>query len=213
MLGLPAFCHRLLALPFASPICPCSTPPTPELACNVGTLVLGPVLAESPSTPQSGSNQRSRCDHDPCNQIHSPIPSAQTAEHPSAIPKSRASIFTHPNQVNLTSDTGAELISRSFIVFTDNSLPGLKQPASSVHQVHGLPPSHTPPLRFHLGHSSKDSTAQATTHAGSLEGCEIITDLTFWEQNPEHVSTVTLASTREVGKVCVTFSGSRKHPR
>lgn len=45
------------------------------------------------------------------------------------------------------------------------------------------------------------------------QGCEIIIGLTFWEQNPEHMSTVMLAWTRESGKAYVMFSGSLKHPR
>lgn len=41
----------------------------------------------------------------------------------------------------------------------------------------------------------------------------MVIGLTFWEQNPEHVSTVTLACIRELEKACVMFSGSLKHPR
>lgn len=52
-----------------------------------------------------------------------------------------------------------------------------------------------------------------TMHTVGLTHHTTVIVLTFWEQNPEHVSTVMLAWVREEEKVWVTFSGSGKHPR
>lgn len=114
------------------------------------------------------------CNHGPWSQIHGPTLSAPITDNdPSALPKSRASIFLLPNQVNLIPDTHTKNSHPvrhhpfSLTTFTDNfpppdhllatgSLPG-----TGHCLLQHLPPSHA-------SHSATSGAWRVHSHSPSL---------------------------------------------